>query len=114
MLCRSTFSLAPPLRSTSSAAAEALFARFLATSAESDFSVVHSSSATAPGPTRSRPRLAGTALEISRFPCTRRARMPGSTTRGVGKRLAKVTPSMLPNRDGPRGIFLFQFSGESS
>ncbi|MGB6284719.1 MAG: hypothetical protein WBG18_09935, partial [Xanthobacteraceae bacterium] len=40
VLCRSAFSLAPPLRSTGSAAAEAaLFARFLATSGRSDFSI---------------------------------------------------------------------------
>src|SRR4029434_5217607 len=39
VLCSSAFSLAPPLRSTSSAAAEAaLFACFLATLGESDFS----------------------------------------------------------------------------
>jgi hypothetical protein len=39
MLCRSAFSLAPPLRSTGSAATEAaLFARFFATSGRSDFS----------------------------------------------------------------------------
>src|SRR5580704_2012260 len=31
-------------------------------------------------PTTSRPRLAGTAMEISRFPCKRLLRMPGSTT----------------------------------
>src|SRR5208282_1997602 len=31
-------------------------------------------------PTTSRPRLAGTAMEISRFPCKRLVRMPGSTT----------------------------------
>jgi hypothetical protein len=31
-------------------------------------------------PTTSRPRLAGTAMEISRFPCQRLLRMPGSTT----------------------------------
>src|SRR5712691_6172621 len=38
--CSSAFSLAPPLRSTSSAAAEAaLFARFSATSGGSDFSL---------------------------------------------------------------------------
>ena len=40
VLCRSAFSLAPPLRSTGSAATEAaLFARFLATSGRSDFSI---------------------------------------------------------------------------
>src|ERR1700732_1955103 len=40
VLCSSAFSLAPPLRSTSSAAAEAaLFARFSATSGRSDFSL---------------------------------------------------------------------------
>src|SRR4029078_4336563 len=40
VLCSSAFSLAPPLRSTGSAAAEAaLFARFLATSGRSDFSI---------------------------------------------------------------------------
>src|SRR3984957_19400215 len=31
-------------------------------------------------PTTSQPRLAGTAMEISRFPCKRLLRMPGSTT----------------------------------
>ena len=31
-------------------------------------------------PTTSRPRLAGTAMETSRFPCKRLLRMPGSTT----------------------------------
>ena len=31
-------------------------------------------------PTTSRPRLAGTAMEIFRFPCKRLLRMPGSTT----------------------------------
>ena len=31
-------------------------------------------------PTTSRPRLVGTAMEISRFPCKRLLRMPGSTT----------------------------------
>ena len=31
-------------------------------------------------PTTSRPRLAGKAIEISRFPCKRLLRMPGSTT----------------------------------
>jgi hypothetical protein len=46
VLCSSAFSLAPPLRSTGSAAAVAvLFARFLATSSTSP----HSSSATASG-----------------------------------------------------------------
>ena len=40
VLCRSAFSLAPPLRSTGSAAAEAaLFARFRATTGRSDFSI---------------------------------------------------------------------------
>ena len=40
VLCSSAFSLAPPLRSTGSAAAEAaLFARFSATSGRSDFSL---------------------------------------------------------------------------
>src|SRR5882672_6822171 len=40
VLCSTAFSLAPPLRSTGSAAAEAaLFARFLATSGRSDFSI---------------------------------------------------------------------------
>src|ERR1700739_789263 len=82
VLCRSAFSLAPPLRSTGSAAAEtALFARFLATSGRSDFSI-----ALIVGyglrPSRQRPgqRLAGTAMEISRFPSKRVLRMPGSTT----------------------------------
>ena len=40
VLCSSAFSLAPPLRSTNSAAAEAaLFARFSATMGRSDFSL---------------------------------------------------------------------------
>src|SRR6202045_5142681 len=40
VLCSSAFSLAPPLRATGPAAAEAgLFARFLATSGRSDFSI---------------------------------------------------------------------------
>src|SRR5271165_551176 len=82
VLCRSAFSLAPPLRSTGSAAAEAgLFARFRATMGRSDFSI-----ALIVGyglrPSRQRPdqRLAGTAMEISRFPCIRLLGMPGSTT----------------------------------
>src|SRR6516162_7764231 len=52
VLCRSAFSLAPPLRSTGSAAAEAaLFARFLATSLPraGPTSPSHSLSATASG-----------------------------------------------------------------
>ena len=50
VFCRSAFSLAPPLRSTSSAAAEAaLFARFLALLRAGPTSPSHSSSATASG-----------------------------------------------------------------
>src|SRR6516165_4070724 len=87
VLCSSAFSLAPPLRSTSSAAAEATsFARFSATLGKSDFSlalIVGYGLRPPAFPTRSRPRLVGTAMEISRFPGGRLLRMPGSaTTRG--------------------------------
>ena len=79
VLCSSAFSLAPPLRSTGSAAAEAaLFARFLG-----QVRLLHRTHRRLRPPafpTTSRPRLAGTAMEISRFPCKRLLRMPGSTT----------------------------------
>jgi hypothetical protein len=99
VLCRSAFSLAPPLRSASSAAAEAaLFARFLATSGRSDFSV-----ALIVGyglrPSRQRP---GHDWRGQRW------RSPGSRAkgfcacqglrrRGVGMCLAISTPAVLPS-----------------
>src|SRR5712671_3218820 len=99
VLCSSAFSLAPPLRSTGSAAAEAaLFARFLATSGRSDFS-----SALIVGyglrPSRQRPG--------HDWP-GRRWRSPGSRAkgfcacqglrrRGVGLCLAVATPAVLPS-----------------
>src|SRR6188472_2461868 len=58
VLCSSAFSLAPPLRAHRRLRPPAF-------------------------PTRSRPRLVGTAMETSRFPGRRLLRMPGSaTTRG--------------------------------
>jgi hypothetical protein len=82
MFCRSAFSLTPPLRSANSAAAEAaLFARFPATSVQVRLlRRAHRFLQPPAFPTTSRPRLAGTAMEISRFPCKRLLRMPGSTT----------------------------------
>jgi hypothetical protein len=85
VLCRSAFSLAPPLRSTGSAAAEAaLFAplpRYLG-----QVRLLHRTHGRLRPPafrTTSRPRLVGTAMETSRFPCKRLLRMPRSaTTRG--------------------------------
>ena len=98
-LCRSAFSLAPPLRSTGSAAAEAaLFARFLATSGRSDFSIAF---------------IVGYGLRPSRQPPGhdwrgQRWRPPGSRAkgfcacqglrrRGVGMCLAISTPAVLPS-----------------
>src|SRR6266404_5792766 len=99
VLCSSAFSLAPPLRSTGSAAAEAaLFARFLATSGRSDFSSA---------------RIVGYGLRPSRQRPGhdwrgRRRRSPGSRAkgfcacqglrrRGVGMCLAISTPAVLPS-----------------
>jgi len=82
VLCSPAFSLAPPLRSTGSAAAEACFVRSL----PCYFGQVrllhraHHRLRPPAFPTTSRPRLAGMAMEISRFPCKRLLRMPGSTT----------------------------------
>src|SRR5271155_5346338 len=99
VLCRSAFSLAPPLRSTSSAAAEAaLFARFRATTGRSDFSI-----ALIVGyglrPSRQRPGHDGRG---------RRWRSPGSRAtgfcaclglrrRGASMCLAISTPAVLPS-----------------
>src|SRR6516165_8320097 len=99
VLCSSAFSLAPPLRSTGSAAAEAaLFARFLATSGRSDFSI-----ALIVGydlrPSRQRPGHDWRG---------RRWRSPGSRAKGfcacqglrrrrVGMCLALSTPAVLPS-----------------
>ena len=81
VLCSSAFSLAPPLRSTGSAAAEAaLFACFSLLRAGPTSPRAHRRLRPPAFPTRSRPRLAGTAMEISRFPRKRLIRMPGSTT----------------------------------
>src|SRR4029450_393958 len=108
VLCSSAFSLAPPLRSTGSAATEvALFARFLATSGRSDFSI-----ALTVGyglrPSRQRPGHDWRG---------RRWRSPGSRAkgfcacqglrrRGVGMCLAISTPAGLPsvgrNTSAPR------------
>ncbi len=88
---RSAFSLVLPLRSTSSAAAEAaLFARFSATSGSSDFSLAFIVGCGL-RPSRRVPATVGggTAMEISRFPGGRLLRMPGSTT----------TPGRLVSRD---------------
>ena len=99
VLCSSAFSLAPSLRSTSSAAAEAaLFARFFATSGRSDFSVA---------------LIVGYSLRPSRQRPGhdwrgRRWRSPGSRAkgfcacqglrrRGVGMCLAISTPAVLPS-----------------
>src|SRR5271166_2498546 len=99
VLCSSAFSLAPPLRSTGSAAAEAaLFARFLATSGRSDFSIA---------------LIVGYGLRPSRQRPGhdwrgRRWRSPGSRAkglcachglrrRGVGVCLAISTPAVLPS-----------------
>ena len=99
VLCSSAFSLAPPLRSTGSAAAvAALFARFLATSGRSDFSVA---------------LIVGYGLRPSRQRPGhdwrgRRWRSPGSRAkgfcacqglrrRGVGMGLALSTPAVLPS-----------------
>src|ERR1700730_2734845 len=99
VLCWSAFSLAPPLRSTDSAAAEAaLFARFLATSGRSDFSLV---------------LIVGYGLRPSRQRPGhdwrgQRCRSPGSRAkgfcacqglrrRGVGMCLAISTPAVLPS-----------------
>jgi len=82
VLCSPAFSLAPPLRSTGSAAAEACFVRSL----PCYFGQVrllhraHHRLRPPAFPTTSRPRLAGMAMEISRFPYKRLLRMPGSTT----------------------------------
>jgi hypothetical protein len=74
--------LGPALRSTSSAAAEAaLFARFLCYFGQVRLLLrAHRRLQPPAFPTTSRARLAGTAMEISRFPCKRLLRMPGSTT----------------------------------
>src|ERR1700693_4669635 len=99
VLCSSAFSLALPLRSTSSAAAEAaLFARFHATSGRSDFSLA---------------LVIGYSLRPSRQRPGhdwrgRRWRSPGSRAkgfcacqglrrRGVGMCLAISTPAVLPS-----------------
>lgn len=99
VLCRSAFSLAPPLRSTGSAAAEAaLLASFLATSGGSDFSFA---------------RVIGYGLRPSRQRPGRdwrgrRWRSPGSRAegfctcqglrrRGVGMCLAISTRAVLPS-----------------
>ena len=99
VLCSSAFSLAPPLRSTGSAAAEAaLFARFLATSGRSDFSIA---------------LIVGYGLRPSRHRPGhdwrgRRWRSPGSRAegfcacqglrrRGAGTCLAISTPAVLPS-----------------
>src|ERR1700720_2638162 len=99
VLCSSAFSLALPLRSTSSAAAEAaLFARFSATSGRSDFSLA---------------LIIGYSLRPSRQRPGhdwrgRRWRAPGSRAkgfcacqglrrRGVGVCLAISTPAVLPS-----------------
>ena len=81
VLCSSAFSLAPPLRSTSSAVAEAaLFARFFATSGRSDFSFALivgyglRASANVPGST------SGDGDGDLPVPSKRLLRMPGSTT----------------------------------
>src|SRR5712671_6758036 len=99
VLCSSAFSLAPPLRSTGSAAAEAaLFARFLATSGRSDFS---SALIVGYGLRPSRQRLGHDWRG-------RRWRSPGSRAkgfcacqglrrRGVGLCLAVATPAVLPS-----------------
>src|SRR5262249_24854264 len=82
VVCRSAFSLAPSLRSTGSAAPNAaLFACFFTTLDESDLSIAfivgHGPGLPNDAPTTD------AAMEISRFPCRRRVRMPGSsTTRG--------------------------------
>ena len=99
VLCRSAFSLAPPLRSTGSAAAEAaLFARFLATSGRSDFSI-----ALIVGyglrPSRQRP---GHDWRGQRWrPPGSRAKgfcaCQGLRRRGVGVCLAVSTPAVLPS-----------------
>jgi hypothetical protein len=98
-LCSSAFSFAPPLRSAGSAAAEtALFARFLATSGRSDFSIA---------------LIVGYGLRPSRQRPGhdwrgRRRRSPGSRARGfcacqglrrrgVGMCLALSTPAVLPS-----------------
>src|SRR5262245_58597467 len=99
VLCRSTFSLAPPLRSTSSAVAEAtLFARFSATLGRSDFSLA---------------LIVGYGLRPSRrgpgHDCWgQRWRSPGSRAegfcacqglrrRGAGSCLAMTTLTILPS-----------------
>jgi len=99
VLCSPAFSLAPPLRSTGSAAAvAALFARFLATSGRSDFSVA---------------LIVGYGLRPSRQRPGhdwrgRQWRSPGSRAkgfcacqglrrRGVGMCLALSTPAVLPS-----------------
>src|SRR5271167_1915024 len=99
VLCRSAFSLALPLRSTGSAAAEAaLFARFLATSGRSDFSI-----ALIVGyglrPSRQRP---GHDWRGQRWrPPGSRAKgfcaCQGLRRRGVGMCLAISTPAVLPS-----------------
>ena len=99
VLCSSAFSLAPPLRSTGSAAAEAaLFARFSATTGRSDFSF---------------PLIVGYGLRPSRRGPGhdwrgQRWRSPGSRAeglcacqglrrRGAGSCLAMATLTMLPS-----------------
>ena len=99
VLCSSAFSLAPPLRSTGSAAAKAaLFARFRATSGRSDFSI---GLIVGYGlrPSRQRPGHDGRG---------RRWRSPGSRAkgfcacqgprrRGASMCLAISTPAVLPS-----------------
>jgi hypothetical protein len=99
VLCSSAFSLAPPLRSTSSATAEtALFARFIATMSRSDFSITP---------------IVGYGLRPSRRGPGHdwwglRWRSPGSRTkgfcacqglrrRGAGSCLAMTTRTILPS-----------------
>ena len=82
VLCSSAFSSAPPLRSHELRRSRGRFVRSLLCY----FGQVrllrraHRRLQPPAFPTTSRPRLAGAAMEISRFPCKRLLRMPGSTT----------------------------------
>jgi len=82
VLCSSAFSLAPPLRSHGLRRGCGRSVRSLPRYFGQVRLLRRSHRRLRPPafPTTSRPRLAGTAMEISRFPCKRLLRMPGSTT----------------------------------